>query len=172
MSKRCPAPKYNIRAYLPYAIEYLPANMSCAPLTSTAVFGTAHARAYLHLKSPCRRSPRRNCFWAGRSRHPCYTCPDLVHTPCVCPAETPPARYQFVPVLPDVGVGDGSTEQLRLTHPSSGLVAATHRAPPLPFRYTRATGSHFPANSEDDNILFVGIVAGGGVIGGFLRGGR
>ena len=32
-------------------------------------------------------------------------------------------------------------------HESSGLVAATRRTLPLPFQYTRATGSHFPTGT-------------------------
>src|SRR5699024_10925811 len=69
---------------------------------------------------------------------------DVAHIARARPAERSQAQWRSVPVLADTGAGHGSAEQLRLMHNSSGLVAATRRTLPLPFQYTRATGSHFP----------------------------
>src|SRR5699024_1801125 len=71
---------------------------------------------------------------------------DAVHTACANHAERSPARHRWMPVLADTGVRDVSAEHLRKTHPSSGVVAATRRPLPPPFRYTRATRSHLPTN--------------------------
>src|SRR5699024_54336 len=90
--------------------------------------------------------PRWNCWCTGRSRHPFYIPGRRPHRARKTRREGAQAQWRSVPVLAVPGAGHGIAEQLRLTHDSSRLVAATRRTLPLPFQYTRATGSHFPTH--------------------------
>lgn len=94
-------------------------------------------------------APRWNCWWTGRSRHSFYFPGRRPHRARETRREGHECNGRSVPVVADTGAGHGSAEQLRLMHDSSGLVAATRRTLPLPFQYTRATGSHFPTAAAD-----------------------